>query len=263
MVIFLGVSPLWITVHNPLDFEARKQMLVEAYPDVNVLYIKDTDSDKLWSKRLDGMIADVTHPGQTAVLYGSRDSFIDHYEGRYPTRELRQSTWVSGSETRRQISRAKARASDDFRAGVIWASQARFPTAYGTVDVAVLDKDAVNILLVRKPDEPLFRFIGGFSEPTGASDEEDAAREVMEETGVTVRDLEYIGSTTIDDWRYRPEQDKIRTRFFAGSTDDETPNPQDDEIAEARWFPLDELRRRDLMPAHRQLLTMLREQPLP
>ena len=56
VIIFLGVSPLLVTANNPLDFESRKQMILEKYPDVNVLYIKDIVNDSVWSKRLDEQI---------------------------------------------------------------------------------------------------------------------------------------------------------------------------------------------------------------
>ena len=78
---------LRVTRNNPLDFEARKQMILTDYPDVVVLYIKDTHSDELWSKRLDSQIADVAGPTQTVTLYGSRESFIAHYHGRHDTCE--------------------------------------------------------------------------------------------------------------------------------------------------------------------------------
>jgi bifunctional NMN adenylyltransferase/nudix hydrolase len=275
VVIVLGLSPLFVTRENPLDFQARQQMLAEAYPEITVAYIKDVDSDRLWSKRLDEIIADVVHPGQSAVLYGGRDSFVEHYSGKLPVRELEQTEWVSGSEIRRGVARAKTRASGDFRAGVVWAAYARYPTAYPTVDVAILryrTKDApdggrrlservtIEVLLVRKPAEPLFRFVGGFAEPHSECFEDDARREVREETGVEIADLKYIGSARIDDWRYRPENDQIKTLFFRATHVFGSPNPQDDEIAEARWFPLAGVRRTDVMPAHRGLLRMLRRQ---
>src|SRR5690348_16639468 len=85
VIIFLGLSPLPTTRNNPLDFEARKQMILAEFPDVNVLYVRDQFADDVWSRKLDEQVQDLLAPGQTAVLYGSRDSFIPHYEGRFPT----------------------------------------------------------------------------------------------------------------------------------------------------------------------------------
>jgi bifunctional NMN adenylyltransferase/nudix hydrolase len=240
VVIFLGLSPLMVSTNNPLDFEARKQMLLEAYPEVNVLYIKDVNSDEVWSDRLDAMIEDLKTPAQSVVLYGGRDSFIDHYRGEFPTQELTQAVFMSGTVERKQIARSSSRRTPDFRAGVIWASQSRYPTVYTTVDIAVLKHDRLEdrkpaseswkkcnvcsprraclihreeaeayyakehptqLLLGRKPNEKLYRFIGGFSDPRSESFEHDAKREVMEEAGIEVGDLRYLGSLNVDDCR--------------------------------------------------------------
>jgi bifunctional NMN adenylyltransferase/nudix hydrolase len=32
VIIFLGLSPLMVTRENPLDFESRKQMILEQFP---------------------------------------------------------------------------------------------------------------------------------------------------------------------------------------------------------------------------------------
>ena len=72
-IIFLGVSPVPGSSSNPLDFESRKQMILEFAPKANVLYIKDRSSNEVWSKVLDEQIKDLTSPGQTAILYGGRE----------------------------------------------------------------------------------------------------------------------------------------------------------------------------------------------
>lgn len=262
VIMFLGLSHVPVSINNPLDFESRRQMIQSEYPDINVLYIKDMPSDKAWSNRLDDMIADVVAPGQSVVLYGARDSFIEHYEGRFDTRELvsDSETYYSGTEVRRTIARSSARSSADFRAGVIFASANRHPIAYCTVDVAITD-DCNRILLVRKHNERLFRFPGGFSEPTTPSLEADARREAYEETGVSITDPQYVGSLVVDDWRYRNERDKIKTTLWKARFQSGRPAPQDTgEIAEVRWFNLEELRENDIHPTHRPLLALMRQQ---
>jgi bifunctional NMN adenylyltransferase/nudix hydrolase len=259
VIVFLGLSPLMNTKNNPLDFEARKQMILEAFPEVNVLYVKDLCQDDVWSKKLDGQILDLITPSQSVVLYGGRDSFIDHYTGRFDTRELvpNDATFFSGSKVRKDIARASTKGSPDFRAGVVWASASRFPTAYTTVDVAVLDHD--RILLGRKPNEDKYRIFGGFSDPESESFEADAKREVREECGLEVGDLRYIGSYRVDDWRYRHEADCIKTMLFTAKYLHGHPRP-DDDIEEVRWFPFDANSPADheIMPAHRPLMAMLR-----
>jgi bifunctional NMN adenylyltransferase/nudix hydrolase len=259
VLIFLGLAPLPVSTSNPLDFEARKQMILDEFPHVNVLYIKDRPYDDDWSDALDGQIIDLLSPGQSVVLYGGRDSFISHYSGRFPTEELVQETFMSGSEVRKQIARSSARNSPEFRAGVIWASQGRYPTAYQAVDVAVLDQPGMKLLLGRKSSDRLFRFPGGFSDPDSPSLEIDATREVREEMGVEVGDVEYIGSRVVDDWRYRSEKDCIKTALFRACYMFGRPTPSDDLDAEVRWFDLDKLKSKDIVPGHRPLYAMLRE----
>jgi bifunctional NMN adenylyltransferase/nudix hydrolase len=254
VIIILGLSPCKVTYNNPLDFEARKQMLLEKFPNVVVAYVKDCVSDEVWSRKLDETISDLVSPNQTVTLYGSRDSFIPHYKGRFKTQRLEQRVYVSGSELRREIS-AKVKASSDFRAGVIWATANQYAKVHPTVDVAILNERADWVLMARKPNETNFRFVGGFA-TTGGTYEQDARREVMEETHCDITDPEYIGSCLIDDWRYRKESDKIKTLFFKAKYVSGSPKA-DDDVAELRWWAFSELKEKDVVPEHRPLLRML------
>lgn len=236
VIIFLGLAATVGGRENPLDFESRKQMLLEKYPQVSVLYIKDTGNDDSWSDKLDKQIADVCTPAQeqSVCLYGARDSFIEHYtSGRFPTTTLEASHYFSGSEVRGEVSRKSVRGTADFRAGVVWASFNRFPVSYQAVDIAIV-KDG-KLLLGRKPYEDKFRFPGGFVDVKDASLEAAARREAQEETGVSITDPIYIGSTRVDDWRYRNEQDKILTTLFAATPMFGAVKAADD-LAEVRWF---------------------------
>lgn len=238
VIIFIGLSPLRNTKTNPLDFPSRKKMIQEAYPDVEVYYIDDNRSDVVWSKNLDRQIENWLKPGQSATLYGSRDSFIPYYHGKFSTAELESKTYVSGTEIRRRIS-VNHPPTKDFRAGVISASHSRYPTCYATVDVAVIDKDRGRLLLGQKAGETNLRFLGGFSSPESESYEEDGRREVMEEAGIVPEEMTYIGSTTIDDWRYRGEADRIKTLFFVGQYMSGRPQGGDD-IASVTWVSLED-----------------------
>ncbi len=234
VVVFLGLSPLMVTQNNPLDYESRKQMIQERFPSVIILYVNDSFSDVAWSEALDAQLKPILNPGQTVVLYGSRDSFISHYHGKHPTQELIQEVYVSGSESRKTISK-KVKASPDFRAGVIWAAYNQYPKCYPTVDVAIFNEDYTKLLLARKPKEDKYRFVGGFADPKSTSYEADARREVAEETGLEVTDPKYIGSFLIADWRYKNEVDKIKTMFFVTKVVFGRPQANDD-ICEVRWF---------------------------
>lgn len=236
-------------------------MLLEAYPSIDVLYIKDVRCDKLWSTRLDAQIDDLIGPGSTALLYGGEDSFISHYFGKWPTVALRQSSYISATEVRKQIART-TRPSADFRAGVIWNAYNQYPRLIPTVDVAILNEDS-QVLLARKPDEVKFRFVGGHAEPTIQVHDElvyetNAIREVVEETGIEIGDVTYIDSALIDDWRYRGECDKIGTLFFRAKYLHGAPTPMDD-VEELRWFGLFADRTRDMIvDEHLILWDMLR-----
>lgn len=254
VIVALGQSPTVNTRKHPLDFEARKQMLLAEYPQLNVLYIKDVNDDALWSKRLDSLVSDLCTPGQSVVLYGGRDSFIDVYSGRFPTQELIQEGHTSGTVIRREVSR-EVLASSEFRAGVIWASANRFPIVYTTVDVAIFNDDYTKILLGRKPDETKFRLIGGFAEPGSPSFEDDALREAREEANVILETLEYVTSYKVDDWRYRGEADKIKTLLFVATVNHLAKPEAADDIAEVRWFTVKDFDTDIVMPVHTQMVS--------
>jgi bifunctional NMN adenylyltransferase/nudix hydrolase len=244
VIIFLGLSPVLNTQNNPLDFEARKQMILADFPEATVLYIKDMYDDHVWSATLDKQISDMLGPNHSAVLYGGRDSFLTLYDGKFPTRELKQEAYFSGSDVRNKLTK-RVKSSPDFRHGVVWASGNRYPTVFTTVDVAIFRDDYTKILLGRKEHESQFRLIGGFSDVRDGRFEATAYREMQEETGLyhlaPADSMTYLGSFSIDDWRYRNEVDGIKTLLFAcvplGS-----PKPNDD-IYELRWFDVAELQK--------------------
>jgi len=256
VIIFLGLAPTKVTINNPLDFESRKQMLLEAFPDVNVLYIKDMRDDDAWSRKLDDQIADLTGPASTVTLYGSRESFIDHYTtNKYRTCVMEQEIFVSGTEIRKKIGK-KVKADSKFRRGVIWAVYNQYPKVYPTVDIAIWNEDYTKLLLGRKREETQFRFIGGFVGPK-ESYEQAARREANEETHLEISNPVYIDSFEVDDWRYRREQDTITTAFFEAKRIFGKPTP-DDDIEELRWFDFADLELEDVVEEHIPLLKALR-----
>lgn len=250
-LIVLGLSQVRVSTANPLDFEARKQMILAAFPKATVLYIQDEPTDNGWSAKLDQIISNYASPAQSVCLYGGRDSFIARYHGKHRTELLEPDVFLSGTELRRSI-RASVKASEDFRAGVIWATGNGYPKVFPTVDVAIYRNITIppgwvpeqggdvhvshrEWLLVRKPTEKKWRFCGGFVNPTDVSLEAAAKREASEETGVELGPLTYVASILVDDWRYRGEVDKIMTTLFSAPFIFGPVQPADD-IAEAQWF---------------------------
>ena len=257
VLIFLGNSIIRNTTTNPLDYRARRAMIADKFPNVEIHYINDNPSDIAWSKNLDRLIAEQLLPMQTVTLYGSRDSFLKCYGGKYNVCELEATTFISGTEVRRRVCNNYPPTAD-YRAGMIAATAYRYPTAYQTVDIAVVN-DKREILLARKPDEKKWRFIGGFSDPRSPSLEIDAKREVSEEAGVEVDNITYIGSTLIDDWRYRGEQDKIKTALFVAKYVYGKPEGADD-VAEVKWVPIGTgLSKDNIEPLHHVLVDMFND----
>ena len=77
--------------------------------------------------------------------------------------------------------------------------------------------------------------LAGFVEP-GESAEQAVAREVAEETGITVGEIRYLGSQP---W---PMPQSLMLGFWAAADGDQPIHVDEDEIAEAHWFSRDELR---------------------
>lgn len=240
VICYLGLSPV-VDPDNFLDFHQRKVMIQEKYPNIQVFYIKDVNDDDEWSKNLDRQIGDMLIPMQKPILYGSRSSFIKGYRngnGKYDTEEFEAQKFISATEIRSKLS--KSLISNYFvRVGMFLASLMRYPTSYTTVDVAIMDNDRKTIWLGRKEGERQYRFIGGFSDPATPSLEEDAKREVMEESHIELSEPVYLFSTIVNDWRYRRSRDKIKTTLWIGDRIGGDPYP-DDDIVEIRSFDMDE-----------------------
>jgi len=255
VVIFLGISPIRCTKNNPLDFQTRKDMITAAF-NVEVHYIEDTMDDEVWSKILDREIARILEGAQDAILYGSRDSFIQYYSGELKAVELTSTKVLSARKIRKEVGE-RLKNTQEFREGVIWAVENQHPAVLPTVDIAILNCAKNELLLATKANEKQMRFVGGFADVGSNSFEDDAKREVREETGLDIQDPIYIGSSLIDDWRYKNEKDKIKTLFFYAKYIRGAPKAGDD-IAGLCWVNLSKIIEADLVSAHVPLLRMLK-----
>jgi NAD+ diphosphatase len=101
--------------------------------------------------------------------------------------------------------------------------------------IIVLITRGKQMLLARNANWPsnMFSTLAGFVEP-GESIEQTVHREILEEVGLRVGSLKYFGSQS---W---PFPNSLMLGFHAEYESGEI-SCQDDEIAEARWFDVDDL----------------------
>lgn len=261
VIIFLGLSPLRNTSEDPLDFRCRKAMIAETYPDIDIYYIDDVPNDDvLWSHTLDNQILKWKNPGQSVMLYGSRDSFLNAYKGKFPTTELEATTRISATEIRRRVCNNYP-PTKDYRAGLVASTSLKYPQVHPTVDVAIIDRSRKQALFIKKKDQKKLRFVGGYSAKS-ATFEEDARREVMEETKVEVSYPKYIGSALIDDPRYRGKKDCIKTLFFIADYIFGSPNVDNEEdltekIESYHWIEFKHLELNIVEDEHKILMDLL------
>lgn len=257
VIIFLGVSASKnSTKKNPLDFETRRRMIQAKFADFSVHPLLDRRTDIEWSEELDDEIAKLI-PFGDATLYGSRDSFVPRYEGKHTPVELGLSMSVTGTEIRASLTNT-VKESYDFRAGIIYAANNARPKIYATVDIAIMHygrmpqhkEPALYTLLARKPEFPLWRFVGGFAEPESEDFERDAKREAYEETGLSVTDLSYLASRRIYDWRFTEDEEQyLKSLLFVGWSATLGGTASDD-IKEVGWFELGKVGKEMIVPEH-------------
>jgi len=103
VVIFLGVTHQ-INNKNPLSFDIRKQMIQPLMREHDIIIpLKDIDDNKEWVNQVDFLTDSLLYKGETAILYGGRDSFIPFYKkdnGQFDCIELLPEDNDSGTELR-------------------------------------------------------------------------------------------------------------------------------------------------------------------
>jgi bifunctional NMN adenylyltransferase/nudix hydrolase len=259
-VLILGVSRVQNTKKNPLDFASRKAMIQKLFPSLMILPVMDQRYDEKWSSEIDSAIS-MPFGEKKTVIYGSRDSFIPHYKGKFQVIELEAIPYHNATNIRADIAKETID-STDFRSGVIYSAFNQRPVSYPTVDICAYNDDG-EILMGRKPNEKYWRFVGGFVDPTDESYEKAALREFHEETGgnCVISDLKYILSHRVKDWRYAKEESGIMTTLFLGRRNMGYAKASDD-IADVKWFPIREFSNFDtvrtkVMPEHREMMLAL------
>ncbi|HLG02181.1 MAG TPA: NUDIX domain-containing protein [Bacteroidia bacterium] len=249
LAVFVCVSPLKASKNNPLDFPTRMEMLLREFPGLRTYALNDMRSGEKWSRAVDEKVKEI-FPDRNIMLCIEAGSI--KYSGKFPSQEVEN--YNTRADGKADLDTAVVSLAE-FRQGVFYAVGSQYAKVQATVDIAIFDDD--NVLLGRKPGEEKFRFIGGFSDPTDRSFEDAAKREAKEETGLDVEQVRYLGSILVDDWRFREEEDKIMTLFFAAEKGKGACKANDD-IEELKWFPRAALNEKILVEEHIPLLRMLR-----
>lgn len=270
VLLFLGCAAQKNSESDPIDFVWRQSMvqsdprLFIAGRKLIIMPVYDKGDDKVWSEQVHSLIdLNRTHDSHVR-LYGSRDSsFLNGFRSEYEKVELLPFAEFSATELRGQIAKQypSGREGDDkIREGLIIASHQRYAAVFSAVDNAILERreGVLGVWMGRKPAQERFRFIGGFTEPTSANDEEDVIREGEEETGLITAAPHYIGNLTVDDWRYRRGKDKIRTRLFATIVVGGKPVAADD-IAELKFVPIEMMPNLEVVCEHKPIMNMFLE----
>lgn len=199
---------------SPLDFKTRAALFASCglLPNAIILPVHDKPCDKDWTEQVDSIIERLGF--QDAVIFGGRDNSIEgYYSGKHPINIIEAKGSHSSTAIRKRVAEHPM-ACKNFRAGIIYHTQNRYPIVYSTVDIAVLDCN--EILMGKKGDK--FCFVGGFVD----NEDEDlfmaAMRELEEETGINspmLGKMQYEFSHKVKDMRYKNTKDCIMTHFFS------------------------------------------------
>ena len=249
-IIFIGCSEAINTWDNPLPFELRKAMIEEAYPSRNMTIcpLYDRSCDVEWVGILQKLVQFIKKPGDTPVFIGGHNSYLklcnkmNEFDYSETSIELPRYDACSGTYIRCRIG-DEPKSDVNFRRGIIWASQNRYPTVYSTVDVAYVNIEKKQVLMGSKsPHGGSVQFIGGFLDSQDLSLKDAAEREFEEETGYKIESqLTHIASVSVDDHRYQNSFDSIMTHLFVAFCPDEIPYfKATDDIELLQWVDLTE-----------------------
>lgn len=256
ILILIGCTAAVGTDKNPLDYKTRENMFYEAgtLSRHMILPLDDMPSDKDWSDKIDGIIDDLGYT--EAIILGGRDNSIQgSYSGKHEVKIIEAHGNHSATALRKKAAQEPMQCSN-FRSGIIYNAENRYPIVYSTVDVALVSDDK-KILMGKKGNK--FCFIGGFVDTKDSNLTRAAIRELREETGIVAfeHELHYYDSFKVDDGRYRNTKDCIMTHLFIGLCN-EMPKQHkitDKEFTEFRYLCREDTNLVD--PAHKYMFELL------
>ena len=141
-----------------------------------------------------------------------------------------------------------------------------YPVAFHTVDMAIVRFRGTKpqVAMIKKHHEvnaAFLRFPGGFVDPSDNSAEMSASRETSEELGIDVpaNNFVYMGSSNVDDPRYRNSPHKILTSFYFAEVDQSTVISAGDDAAYAEFIDIENLNENNINPIHKPLVELLKQ----
>lgn len=264
VLICVGQSPVRNTFKEPLPYSARKYMIdsycqkqyieyifnPKQFVIPKVVPVPDIGNLPIWCKNLDHIITDYAKTIKKSdqlidiTIYGGSDSVVSYYKGEFKSELIPNIDIIHATDIRAEIYNTyneTGRMGQEFRAGMIYASQWRFPSGFATADAACI-KDGQELLLGKKRNRDKYQLPGGFFDPGMDNTLEDTAiRELNEECGVFGENPVYIGSFKIKhDYRYAKERDQIITTIYKVDWVFGEAQASDD-LLEVKWFDLGEL----------------------
>jgi ADP-ribose pyrophosphatase YjhB (NUDIX family) len=271
---------------SPLDFETRRQLIHETHPWAKVIKFPEEKDSVVFVEKLEAAVRSQTH----LINFRAETPITDiaytlHTASATAARYTKSGgTWPIEDfpvEWEAEL-RATVKSPIDnaeFRAGVIYALNKRFPISWMTVDMAILRKRFIAdehkggtsktfILLGKKPGEKSWRFPGGFKDRMDLEIEAAVMREGCEEVIGEKDDNPYdyfeypvyLGSRNIADWRYAGDEDGVTTVFYEMRfVGDPTSIKASDDLAQVGWFDISEVTEDMFVGEHRHLWKLFME----
>lgn len=260
---------------NPLDFNTRMHMVMDAYPNVRVKEIKDKKDDIAWATNLQKIVRqNLDMEGFTmSKLYGSRDSFLDYYAKEYSfcfDRDNIEVVKIEGIPDKSSTAireNLAVRRSEDYRVGYIKAVNDTFPASTAVVDAIVYGfkagRSELMVLVGQKHyNKGTYYIPGGFVD-SDETLEVAALRELREETGLDLyhHRVEYLCSKVLNkDWRYLNSNIKPITTVFSILVGDISKTQErirsGDDLHSVEFKPFSEIRDK-LVPFHKEFIDYL------